>query len=71
MILFIVRSFYKIDGHQSDPNDHLDAPAPHKFKSPVKKYGIKCSYFTRSGFWAMNFSQEVEDFIPANGESSW
>lgn len=70
MILFIVRSFYKIDGHQSDQNDHLDAPAPHKFKSPVKKYGIKCSYFTLSGFWAMNFSQEEEDFIPANGESS-
>lgn len=67
MILFIVRSFYKIDGHQSDP---LDAPEPHKFKSPVKKYGIKCRYFTLSGFWAMNFSQEVEDFIPANGESS-
>lgn len=70
MILFIVRSFYKIDGPQSDPNDNLDAPAPHKFKSPVKKYGIKCSYFTLSGFWAMNFSQEVEDFMPANGESS-
>ena len=70
MILFIVRSFYKIDGHQSDPNDNLDAPAPHKFKSPAKKYGIKCRYFTRPGFWAMNFSQEVEDFIPANGESS-
>lgn len=71
MILFIVRSFYKIDGPQSDPNDNLDAPAPHKFNSPVKKYGIKCRYFTLSGFWAMNFSQEVEDFIPANGESSW
>lgn len=70
MILFIVRSFYKIDGHQSDPNDNLDAPAPHKFKSPVKKYEIKCRYFTLSGFWAMNFSQEEEDFIPANGESS-
>lgn len=68
MILFIVRSFYKIDGHQSDPNDNLDAPEPHKFKSPAKK--IKCRYFTRSGFWAMNFSQEVEDFIPANGESN-
>lgn len=70
MILFIVRSFYKIDGPQSDPNDNLGAPAPHKFNSPVKKYGIKCRYFTLSGFWAMNFSQEVEDFIPANGESS-
>lgn len=70
MILFIVRSFYKIDGPQSDPNDNSDAPAPHKFNSPVKKYGIKCRYFTLSGFWAMNFSQEVEDFIPANGESS-
>lgn len=68
MILFIVRSFYKIDGHQSDPNEHLDAPEPHKFKSPVKK--IKSRYFTLSGFCAMNFSQEVEDFIPANGESS-
>ncbi len=68
MILFIVRSFYKIDGPQSDPNDNLDAPEPHKFKSLAKK--IKCRYFTRSGFWAMNFSQEVEDFIPANGESS-
>lgn len=70
MILFIVRSFYKIDGPQSDPNDNLDAPEPHKFKSPVKKYGIKCRYFTLSGFWAMNFSHEVEDFIPANGESN-
>ncbi len=70
MILFIVRPFYTIDGPHSDPNDTLDAPAPHKFNSPVKKYGIKCRYFTLSGFWAMNFSQEVEDFIPANGESS-
>lgn len=60
MILFIVRSFYKIDGHQSDPNDNLDAPAPHKFKSPVKKIWNKMPLFYPVGILG-------NEFFPGSG----
>lgn len=60
MILFIVRSFYKIDGHQSDPNDNLDAPESHKFKSPAKKIWNKMPLFYPVGILG-------NEFLPGSG----